>query len=136
MTEKKKGATALPMPTRTYTEPHPVKLDDREVAQRARAMVELEGKLAEHELKGKRFMDNHKAEARIMDEERRSYADAVRTGQEDRDVECAEYHLFDVDGGIARTIRTDTGEEVEPDRPLDVNERQAPLPLNGHQATT
>jgi hypothetical protein len=124
---KKSAKPKNPPPQPTFTKTLKVKITDKERADRALQGAEASKDRDALKVKRKEGMDWHRVRIQMKDEEVAKCNDAVLTGEEDRDVLCTnqpDYRL-----GVMRTVRKDTGEEVDEPRPLRVDERQETLDL-------
>lgn len=95
-----------------------------------------------HAVEDLRWLDEEKHETARRHKERkealvnklREAAEAIRTGKEERPVDCRV--IRDMEKGVERTVRVDTGEVVR-ERTLTVEERQLALRiLGGPEAPT
>jgi hypothetical protein len=114
------------MPPRRFEELLPCTLTPEELIERG---TQLEAALAVVDTitaERKKANDGFKARTELAMERVGELRDAVRTGKEEREVECIE--SFELRLGCARTVRVDTGEYIR-ERALRQSELQPELPM-------
>jgi hypothetical protein len=98
----------------------PVKLTEEEIDGLRRDHIDTCDRLAELEAEAKESAADFRKRIKGIREEERKQRKAVQTGQTDRATRCEE--RLDLDAGVARWIRTDTGEQVGDTRTLTPEE--------------
>lgn len=99
----------------------PVKLDDDELLERGRMLVENMRKTATAEAERKAENDRRKGDIELLEGVTSKISIAISTGTEDRDVECEQRK--DYTHGTVTIVRMDTGELVD-QRVMTADERQ------------
>lgn len=118
-------AAALAMPPRRFDEMLPCSLSGDELRERADELVKVLATVDAIKVEKKAATDQFKARIQIQEERARELRTAIGSKQEDRAVECIE--SFELRLGVARTTRTDTGEQIR-ERALRQSELQPTLP--------
>lgn len=126
--ENEARAAALAMPPRRFDEVLPCALTDEELRERADELVKVLDTIDDIEAEKKSANDQFKARIQIQESRARELRTAIEGKREDRPVECIE--SFELRLGVARTTRTDTGEQIR-ERALRSTELQPSLPLSG-----
>lgn len=122
---REERAAQLAMPPRRFDEMLPCGLTDDELRERADELVKVLGTVDSIKVEKKATVDQFKARIQIQEERARELRQAISTKREDRSVECVE--SFELRLGVARTTRTDTGEQIR-ERALRQSELQPTLP--------
>lgn len=112
-------------PPSRYTELLPVKLTEKELADRAKKAASYRAQITDFETAKKAAADHWKAKIELAENERDNLLDAIADGVEDREVEVVE--SFDFRRGEVTVIRADTGEKIK-ERAMTSAERQPSLP--------
>ena len=123
--EHEARAAELAMPPRRFDEVLPCKLTDEELKQRAKDLVAVRRTIRAIEDEKKQINDQLKARLQLQEARERELEDSIESENEDRAVECIE--SFELRLGVARTTRTDTGEQIR-ERALRSSELQPSLP--------
>lgn len=112
-------------PPRAFKELLPVRLTERELAERAKRASAARKKIAAYEEKKKEANDSWKEKISAEETVRDELLDAIDLGTEERLVEVVE--RFEFRTGTVTITRTDTGEQVAV-RAMSAAERQPNLP--------
>lgn len=118
-------AAQLAMPPRRFDEMLPCSLTDEELRERGDELVKVLDTIDEIEAEKKSANDAFKARIQIQESRARELRTAIESKKEDRSVEVIE--SFELRLGVARTTRTDTGEQIR-ERALRQSELQPSLP--------
>jgi hypothetical protein len=105
----------------------PVKLSDTEIKERGQTLAELLRSIGEKESEKAVTAKEYSNEIKKLEAEVGVVADAIRTGQEDREVEIEKRP--DYDRNAIDIVRVDTGEVVATNEMTD-SDRQSDLTLN------
>jgi hypothetical protein len=105
----------------------PVKLGDKEIKERGEQLAELLRTVGEKESEKAMTAKEYSNEIKKLEAEVALVADAIRTGQEDREVEIE--RRPDYDRNAIDIVRKDTGEVVVTEEMKD-SDRQSNLTLN------
>ena len=111
--------------TKTDTMTLPCRLSELEVRQRAKEAAREENEIRAAEKDKKKAMSEYKARIETHQGELARLSEMVRSEVEYRDVQV-EIEL-DYTLGMVRVTRTDTGEVIEPGRPMTRDEKQMRL---------
>lgn len=123
-TAEERAAQAA-MPPRRFEELLPCKLTPDEIRDRGAELVKVLAKIDAIEAEKKAAVDQFKARIQIQESRARELRTAIEGESEDREVEVIE--SFELRLGVARTTRTDTGEQIR-ERALRSSELQPSLP--------
>lgn len=99
----------------------PVKLDDDELLERGKQLVDNMRKTAVAESEREAENKKRKGDIELLEGITARLAGVIQNGSEDRDVDCE--IRKDFEHGVVTVVRLDTGEVVET-RPMDAQERQ------------
>lgn len=108
----------------------PVTLTQEELLEKARELAHTEEELEKVELEKKAEMQTYAERIKRLKGSISVVSMSIRKGSEYRDVECV--WQFDWHEGLAKLIRTDTGETVK-DRPITERERELSLDLQSRE---
>jgi hypothetical protein len=112
-------------PPRQFTELLPVKLTERELADRARKAAAARRRVAEYEAQKAVAAAHWKAKIELAENERDELLDIIDSGVEEREVECVEEFVWRT--GTVIVTRTDLNERVR-ERAMTQLERNPKLP--------